>query len=286
MQLAYIVSAYKNLDQLGRLIRLLASDGSFITVHVDKKTDKRAYAEFATETSNIPSLHLLERHVCHWGGFGHVRATLKGIDQLLRDGITVDYVILLTGQDYPIKPLETIHRFFEQRRGASFMAYSPIPSPSWSPRGGLDRIQYRHLRLYGKHLRLPGKRRFPEGLRPFGGGAYWCLFHECIEAISAFVGERPDVLRFFQHVDIPDEIFFQTVILNSDLAGTVVNDNLRYIDWSRGRRPAILRTGDLEQLKQSSKLFARKFDVTYDRKVLDLIDRELLGHVAVDTATA
>jgi Core-2/I-Branching enzyme len=277
VRLAYIISAYKMLDQLGRLLRRLAANESEIVVHVDQKTDDRAYSELVADFGGLSSVHFLERHTCHWGGFGHVRATLKGIDDLQRRDAAYDYVILLTGQDYPIKSNDCIQTFFEANRGTSFMAHNVLPTPWWSPRGGLDRIEYRHLRLHGRHLRLPRKRAFPPGLRPFGGGAYWCLSRECIELVSDFVAARPDVVDFFKHVDIPDEIFFQTVIMNSDLAATVANDNLRYIDWTRGVRPAILGLGDFERLKESPKLFARKFDVTQDAEVLDLIDRHLLS---------
>jgi hypothetical protein len=277
LKLAYIVSAYKNLGQLARLTRRLSPDGEPVAIHVDRKTDEREFAQLRSDVTELPGVHLLERHVCHWGGFGHVRATLKGIDWLLRNGVPFDYAILLTGQDYPIKPRGVIERFFAEHRGKSFMAYSQLPSPSWSPRGGLDRIEYAHWRLYGRHARLPLRRRFPAGLRPFGGGAYWCLTRECIELVSEFVAARPEAVRFFARADIPDELFFQTVIMNSRLADTVVNDNLRYIDWTRGVRPAILTTDDLPALKASPKLFARKFDVTRDERILDLIDRELLS---------
>jgi Core-2/I-Branching enzyme len=221
-------------------------------------------------------VHFLERHACHWGGFGHVRASLKGIDALLSSGTRFDYAILLTGQDYPIKSNRYIGRFFETQHPTSFMAASPLPSASWSPRGGLDRIEYAHLRLYGHHARLPLRRAFPKGLRPFGGGAYWSLSRNCIEYVATFVAERPDVVTFFRHVDIPDEIFFHTILMNSPLRHTIVDENLRYIDWTRGRRPAILEARDLDALRASPKLFARKFDVHQDENVLALIDRELL----------
>jgi Core-2/I-Branching enzyme len=185
-------------------------------------------------------------------------------------------VILLTGQDYPIKPNEYIDAFFETRAPNSFMGFAPLPSDSWSPRGGLDRVENWHLRLYGHHVRLPIRRRFPTGLGPYGGGAYWCLSRQCIEYVAGFVARRPDVVSFFRHVDIPDEIFFQTILLNSELRETIVNDNLRYIDWTRGRRPAILDVRDFEALRASPKLFARKFDSNQDEMVLDLIDRHLL----------
>jgi hypothetical protein len=276
LRLAYIISAYRNLGQVARLVRRLQADGASFFVHVDKKTDGRAYVDLVSSLEDLPSVHFLERHPCHWGGFGHVRATLKGIDQLLGQGTRFDYAILLTGQDYPIKSNDYMDRFFETERPKSFMAFSRLPSDSWSPRGGLGRIEHRHLRFHGHHLRSPFRRRFPAGLRPYGGGAYWCLSHECIEYVADFVARRPDVVSFFRHVDIPDEIFFHTILLSSELRETIVNDNLRYIDWTQGRRPAILGVWDFEALSASPKLFARKFDMNQDEKVLDLIDRHLL----------
>jgi Core-2/I-Branching enzyme len=276
MRYAYIISAYKNLEQVTRLVRRLHSDRTSFFVHVDKKTDKRDYEALIDSLRDVPSVRFLARHACHWGGFGHVKATLKGIEALLREGGPFDYAILLTGQDYPIKSNEYIDRFFQTHAPSSFMGFSALPSDSWSPRGGLDRIEKLHVRLYGRHLEIPLKRRFPSGLRPFGGGAYWCVSRDCIEYVAAFVERRPEVVSFFRNVDIPDEIFFHTILLNSELRATIVNDNLRYIDWTRGLRPAILEVRDFEALRGSPKLFARKFDVHQDEAILDLIDRHLL----------
>jgi hypothetical protein len=275
--LAYIVSAYKNLDQLVRLVERLSSAGSVVYIHVDKKSDAGEYRRLGRTLAGRPGVQLLERHVCHWGGFGHVQATLKGIDALLASGSEFGHLVLLTGQDYPIKPLAEIERFFAERRGVSFMGYSELPSAWWSPRGGLDRVEYRHWRWRGPHVRLPWKRRFPAAAaRLYGGGAYWNLSRACVEYVSRFVETRADVVDFFRHVDIPDELFFQTVVMNSELADSVVNDNLRYIDWTRGPRPAVLEARDLPALRASPKLFARKFDAFHDADILDLIDAELL----------
>jgi hypothetical protein len=283
LRIAYIISAYQRLNQVSRLVRRLHTDAASFFIHVDKKTDDRDCAALTASLQDLPAVHFLERHVCHWGGFGHVRATLKGIDELARSGTVFDYVILLTGQDYPIKSNDYIESFFTSASGKSFMSFSALPSESWSPRGGLDRIDYRHLRIYGRHLRSPFRRPFPVGLRPYGGGAYWCLSRACIDHVARFVAERPDVVEFFQWVDIPDEVFFQTIVLNSELRDTVVNDTLRYIDWTRGRRPAILETTDFAALCASSKLFARKFDIEQDENVLDLIDRRLLQPDGAET---
>ena len=72
-----------------------------------------------------------------------------------------------------------------------------------------------------------------------------------------------DYVRFF-NVLIPDELFFQTLIMNSTLRDSVVNDNLRYLDWSREPAPAVLGVGDVDRMLGSDKLFARKFDETVD----------------------
>jgi hypothetical protein len=276
MRLAYVVSAYTNLEQVARLIRLVGGTDP-VAVHVDRKTNRREFEQLRNEVGDVPEVTLLKRHACHYGGFGHVRATLKGIDDVLARSPDFSHLVLLTGQDYPIKPLAEIRSFLEERRDCSFMGINPLPSPLWSPRGGLDRIEYRHLHWRGRRVRLPGRRAFPLGLRPFGGGAYWCLSRACVELVAHFVVERRDVVRFFQHVDVPDEIFFQTIVMNSELAATVVNDNLRYVDWSRGRRPAVLGMDDLGALRASPKLFARKFDTRVDAAVLDAIDTQLLG---------
>jgi hypothetical protein len=277
MRIAYIISAYKYPHQLVRLVRALHTGSTAFFVHVDKKSDAEVYEESVRGVHDLPRVVFLERHTCHWGGFGHVRATLKGIDEIFRRYLDIDYVFLLTGQDYPIKSNREIERFLSKSHGKSYLGYSPLPSPRWSPRGGLDRIERWHLRAYGFHLELPWLRRFPEGLRPFGGGAYWCLSEEALRYVHEFVNNRPDYVTFFRHVDIPDELFFHTIILNSPHRENVVNDNLRYIDWTKGPSPAILTMADFDEMSRSPKLFARKFDTTVDDEVLDMIDERILG---------
>src|SRR3972149_5628525 len=98
MRIAYIISAYKYPEQLGRLLRRLETPQSSFVVHVDKKTEDRVYKRMLHAAQGVSHVHFLERHACHWGGFGHVRATLKGIDHLFLSDAQFDYAVLLTGQ--------------------------------------------------------------------------------------------------------------------------------------------------------------------------------------------
>ncbi|WP_064196518.1 MULTISPECIES: hypothetical protein [Emticicia] len=55
----------------------------------------------------------------------------------------------------------------------------------------------------------------------------------------------------------------------------MVNDNLRYIDWSEGKAsPKTFTIDDLLVLQYSGKLFDRKFNETIDAAILDELDKE------------
>jgi hypothetical protein len=275
-RVAYVVSAYKYPQQLGRLLRVLSTTTASFSVHVDRKTRSPVFRAMRTETEDVPNVHFLPRHVSHWAGFGHVRATLKGLADVVERGVPCDYVVLLTGQDYPLRPPAYIEAFLGDAGGRSFMSHWPLPFPPWEPRGGLDRIEDWHLITYRRlHLALPLRRQVPGGLRPYGGGAYWCLARPVAEYIHDFVRRNPAYVRFFEHVFVPDELFFQTIVLNSPLQETIVNDNLRFIDWSEKPGPTVLRMEHLPKLIESGKLFARKFDASVDAAILDALD----GHI-------
>jgi Core-2/I-Branching enzyme len=151
----------------------------------------------------------------------------------------------------------------------------PLPTDSWS-NGGLDRLRDWHLRYHGLHVRLPLRRSLPNSLRPWGGSAYWIVSRGALRTIFDFVQANPGYVRFFEHVDIPDELFFQTILLNSPEAGRCVDFRLHYTEWSRTPAPAILVSDDYPHLVESSCLFARKFDQAQDGEILDMIDRGLL----------
>jgi hypothetical protein len=286
MRIAYIVSAYKLPDQLARLVTTLDTETCHFFIHVDRKTDDAIYRRMVTRLAPLANVHFLDRHRCYYGGFGHVRATLKGISEIFRRQLPFDYAILLTGQDYPIKSNHEIDAFLTQHDGRSFLEHFPLPSEEWSFHG-LDRIELWHVRLGGKYLRFrqrPGiriRRRFPSNLHPFGGSAYWCLSRESTEYVHRFLQQNRSYVRFFRYVNVPEEMFFHTIILNSPLSESVVNDDLRYLEWRHpavAGGPAVLTKDDFGKIVRSPKLFARKFDMTQDSEVLDMIDATICGY--------
>jgi hypothetical protein len=162
------------------------------------------------------------------------------------------------------------------------MSHWRLPFQPWGKRGGLERIEDWHLITYRRlHLALPRRRSLPLELQPWGGAAYWCLEREIVEYVHDFVHAHPEYVSFFEHVFVPDEIFFQTIVMNSPLRGTIENENLRYLDWSREPAPAVLGADDFTALAASNKLFARKFDERIDSAILDLLDASIDGREGV-----
>jgi hypothetical protein len=261
MAAAFIISAYKEPGLLKRLVGRLS--GHRCAVHIDAKVD---FAPFAQELSTASEVAYLPRHVCHWGRSGHISASIEGLRWFLHgEG---DYVVLLTGQCYPLRPLEDFEAWLEGLSGCSVISHSPFPHPRWR-HGGFNRVQQFHVRVFGKalHLRL-WPRRLPLRLWPYGGSSYWCLSRAAAEYIMETVDRSPELLKFFRHAWIPDEIFFQTILANSPMKDRLIDDDIHHIEWTP-HQPSPKVIADPTAALESGKWFARKFA---DEAVLDKID--------------
>lgn len=304
MKIAYIILAHKYPEQLTRLIHRLNTETSSFFIHIDQKADQEIYNQIVTQLSTLPNVYFLKRYNTYWGSFNLVKATFEGIKEIFLRRIDFDYVIFLSGQDYPIKSNSQIEKFLLKNEGKEFIEYQPLPGDNWKDENftiNVDRIEcwFINGRLV-KHdwIALPPnsslklraflslssflirlnilrrKRKFPEGFKPFCGSAFWCFSKECAQYINNFIKQNPAFINFFKFAGISDEVFFQTIILNSPFKEQVINDDLKYVVWPG---PATLGKNDLENLINSSDLFARKFDATIDEEVLDLIDQKILN---------
>jgi hypothetical protein len=247
-------------------------DPAGVWVHVDRRTPAPV---FEAMQAACPGARFVSRHRSPWGGIGHVLGSLEG----LRAATAVDgwsHAVLLTGQDYPIRPRGEIAARLGAAGERSFMEHFPLPARgAWEPeRGGLDRIERRHLHARGRAIALPGRRRPPAWLTPFGGSGYWNLSRAGAE--YALAAATPRVLRFFRWAKFPDELVYQSLLASSPLAETICSDDLRHIEWAPNRpNPGVLHADAIPRLRASQDLFARKFDLATDPDILDRIDAEL-----------
>ena len=304
MNLAFIITAYKYPEQLIRLVGRLYEPNRHFFVHVDKKTSPAIFEKMVQGLNRFSNVHFLKRYVCHWGAFGIVQATIDGLNKLAESELEYDYVVYMTGQCYPIKRNSLMDDFLDKHKGTSFIDYSPFPRQSWWT-GGYDRIENWHFHLFGNYLctrlqsiqnlryihpcwkirRLANvvfpKRTFPHALHPYGGSGHWCLHRTHINYLHRFMRERPDFVKFFKFVHVPDETFFQTILANSPFKNELVNQTLHFIKWPTkpSKHPLLLRLEDFDELASSPALFARKFDTTVDDQILDRLDKDILHAV-------
>lgn len=298
---AYLVLLHKNPSQARRLFKRLAGPGTWFFVHIDNRVEARpfraALAEFDERSTYVGRVDTA------WGGFGLIKATLDGLRRIVASGVEFDYVHLISGQDYPLCSNAAIDAFFEANRGRSFVSYHRMPV-SGMPHGGMDRITRYHLfhRGRGSARRrywlqqfenaanavvgnlLGYSRRFPEYLEPYVGSQWWSLAPPAVRYVLAFLEQHTDYLRFHRHTLISDEIVIQSVLGSCtlpEIRDTLVNDNLRYIDWQKpgeSSYPVILRREDFSALMRSGKLWARKFDAEIDSAILDEIDAAIANN--------
>ncbi|MBW4672067.1 MAG: beta-1,6-N-acetylglucosaminyltransferase [Cyanomargarita calcarea GSE-NOS-MK-12-04C] len=304
MKIAYIILAHKYPKTLLRLIYKLNTDDVSFFIHIDKKTDSQIVGQLVNQLQDLPNVSFIKRYNSAWGSFDIVKATLEGIKLIAEGSTYFDYIVNLSGQDYLIKSNEQIKKFFEENKGREFLEYFPLPCSKWKG-GGLRRVEYWHILWKNEYFSLPEKREFKSPISSlfysflnsvffkkrkfnkifplYGGSQFWCLTGECAKWIHDFINQNPQFFNSFNYTFCTDEIFFQTLILNSPFKEKVVNEHLRYIDWDNidAYHPRILTRNDFEKIKQSEKLFARKFDLTIDQDILDLIDQNNIDTISV-----
>lgn len=284
--IAYVILAHKAPAQVIQLVRRLESPASAFFIHLDAKAGREIEREIRVGLRDVAHVYFVPRRRVSWGDFSTVRAMVGALGAALESEVGLDHAVFLSGQDYPIKPPKVIEDRLRDSRGWSFLPHArlPVTWPGWAyQRGGLDRFEYRHVRVPGRGpRRLPGRRPIPSGLVPFVGQQWGSLSRDHVEYVVRFAQDNRKVMRFFKYVSVPDESFLHTILLNSPSASTVKDESLHFIRWSEPYdHPDTLHSKDIPELSAAPQLFARKFDASVDPSVLQEVDRQLLGEATL-----
>ena len=282
VNILYNIVAYKNPEQVARLLNRVLTDSDMALVHFDTLIGKRKFEDWQrliekkTQGKNV---RVISQFRCKYGSFGQVEVLLSTIKYY--EKFSYDYLIDLTGDCYPIKPIATI-KMDLLKADSSFLEFFKIPCNEWYC-GGINRINNRFFFIprrsypYVWRLSFPRLRRgLPCGLEPYGGRGNLCLLKSHANYVLRYTEENPQVKKFFKRVYAPDEMFFETILVNSPFKSNVINDSKLYVDFSQGKtNPKNLTEEDFRIFGTSGKHFARKFNLNEDKDVLDLIDKEI-----------
>ncbi|HVX50917.1 MAG TPA: beta-1,6-N-acetylglucosaminyltransferase [Chitinophagaceae bacterium] len=283
MRIAHLLLTHVYNDQLERLISRITHKEADIYIHVDLKTPVKSFAPLQSR----PGIFFINRRVkVYWGAFSIVQATINGFEEIMASGKEYGYINLLSGQDYPLQTSQSVQAFFTQNPGKAFMEFYPV-NEVWTE--AIPRITKYHLANYpfaGRYAaekwmnKLLPERKMPYRLQAVGRSQWFSIAPELVKYILRYIKTHPRIVHFFKFSWAPDELFFQTILYNSPYRGAMVNNNLRYIDWSEKKAsPKTFTTDDLPKLLASGKLYARKFNTRVDARVLDEIDVQINSNI-------
>jgi hypothetical protein len=292
VKLACIVLAHRGPEQLAQLLGALQHPAVAIYLHVDSRASWEPFGS-AIERAGVADVQMIPRRPTRWGGREVVDASLDGLRAAVHDGS--DYVCLVSGQDFPLRGPEQILGFLEQAPERSYVGHWELPADHWRF-GGRDRTDFYTYTVRGRRetciprgydmstfnwrghalnwaLRvrsaLKPARRFPPYLRPVGGSQWWNLSRAAADHVIRFVDDHPDYVEYHEHTILPDEMFFQSILVGGDYDGEVENDALRFMLWDETEsHPQTLTSADLPAMRATRDLFARKFDAVVDAAVI------------------
>jgi hypothetical protein len=279
MKIAHLILAHNHPQQLEQLVNRLAYADDAVFIHLDKKTAIEPFLYL----KNLKNVFLVANRVSvKWGAYSMIEATLNGFNAITSSGTQFDFVNLLSGCDYPLQTPLQIHQFFSKSTGKAYMSFAPVYT-EWHE--AIPRIEHYHLTNYtfsGSHMlqkllnAMMPKRKMPLNLVPVGRSQWFTIAMECMKYIVTYLEQNSKFRQFMKLTWGADEFIFQTILYNSPYREHLVNNNLRYIDWSEGgASPKTLTIKDREHLLASNMLYARKFDLIRHGDVMAAIDKKL-----------
>lgn len=320
MKTAYLVVCYKNAAQVCRLLRQLEKGQGDVFLHADREMPQADYRQLAAYCNGSSRCHLVSQRLHGVLDDRSLVDITMGCIRAAREyaaeqGVHYDYYALLSGQDYPIRPIAWVETQLEKTYPEAFLDCTAIADGNWvSRKFTRNRYLIRYRRFVMRRFKGPVRRAFQalglvqrriaalfgcttaqrmkrKGITLYGGSAWWILPDGIVEEIDrAYCTQHPLAMALLEESCTPEETFFQTLAMQTAFAPDIYVNGPRDIDQhcktyadfggksgrERSFHPYVLTLVDFDRLKASSAWFARKFEPQTDEKILTKIDSELL----------
>lgn len=294
MKHAYLIMAHNHFEQLQLLVKLLDHPDNDFFIHIDQKL-KLQNLKIKAKYSKVS---LFQEVPIYWGTFSITECEIKLLAHASNAG-KYDYYHLLSGQDLPIRPTEEILSFFEEHVGKEFISFN-----NEALNGNTEISRRTKLYHFFAKQRNSHESKFAKSLFLcldrmtivaqmvlrvnrnrkdnilIGYGSNWFSISD--ELASFVLSQENRIRKRFRYVNNCDELFLQTIILNSQYAFRCYGypphyDNLRFINWAEDgvKHPATMSIEDVKKARLSTALFARKFDIKENKKAILLLLKEL-----------
>lgn len=295
MKLAFLISAYTDPYQLLRLISALPADSEFY-IHIDIKSDIGKFKELLDK----PNIRFIEKRMnVIWGGFTQVRYQIELIRAALQYG-DADYLISLSGMEYPLWSNDRIKDFFANAQGRNF-----LQGISMLHQGRASR-QYQQYRFWmdkpWKEGSFMSKFRVAlrKGIAALGirkplvirsgnkeytlhkGSDWWGITSQLAKYVLHEWEENKPLVSYFKTSFCPSETFIHTIAFNSEYASNCMLAEgayqslaaltpLCYINYNPVIK--ILTEEDYDILQSSGKMLCRKVISGESDALVRMIDK-------------
>lgn len=301
---AYAVMSHRLPGQLVRLVATLRalSPQAAILVHHDDRQVPAPADELRAAAGEIT---LVEPVAVQWGRGSQLQMLLAVLRGALAEP-DVDWVFLLSGQDYPLRPLAEIEAELRAAPYDGYLEDRQVAPTGWSR--GVDEFALRYRYAWGEPPSvvagplhrvaaaaspLLASRTLPSGerlmirrrlrtpftaQRPLRAGSDWLTLsapaaRRLTELERTRDGRR--LLRHFAATLIPTEALPHTVLW-ADRSLTLSSDVRRFTQWDQAAaHPRIVTAADVPAAIASGADFARKFDDELAPGALDALDAHL-----------
>jgi len=247
------------------LIAALAHDDIAVCLHVDRSSPFAVEQFVPDEPGTVVVVE--PRRSVHWGSVhlvDAITATMRAADAL-----EPEWFSLISGACWPTRSPDAIVERLTGSSAAGYLEARPLPDGWWS------RLDQFHLAtdlpapfrrtLTRVRVRLP-RRDHDRIPAPYGGSAWMDLRADVLAWLLDRIDGDPSYRRAFAFTLIPDEIYFNTLLMHSPFRDelTIVRRpdefrfGLRYMRWEGGWHPEALTAEDLAAANRLDCIFARK----------------------------
>jgi hypothetical protein len=316
MKLLYFIQTFKGLPQITRLVATIKRSTPNAAILISH--NRESFSIDPAVFGGLPDVHVMHVTGINRVDFSLMQAYFDGIERARELGIDFDWVVNLSGQCYPTRPLSELEQMLAATSYDGFMDYFPVFSASerssWDRYEATNRYKFQYRwRLLTRELPPPVRRvvsiprRIFNNLQPFirfdtsyalqigtripshvfrdftlYGGSYWkTLSRRAVDYLCDFPRRSPELTEYFRHMNIPNEVLPQSVLLNNPELSFSYHD-LVYINWHNTKhgRPHTIKVSDYDRIVAGNYFFARKFDPAEDSRVLAMLDARIFAGAA------
>lgn len=273
---AYLIIAHRLTFVLETLVQMIDDERNDIYIHVDKKCKNFDYNRIKPKNAN---LYYTNRIKVYWGADSIIKAELILLKESTKNG-NYAYYHLMSDSCLPIKSQDYIHSYLSKNSNIQFIEWNEKVARSKYK----SRYQYyypfqnnilskTHINKFLANILVSFQKLFNikrnANLKIYKGHQWFSITDDFARYV---VDNESWIINTFKNTYICDEIFMQTLLLNSkNKKFSVSNHNcLRLIDWKRGY-PYIFRNQDYDEIINSPYLFARKFNEKVDKEIIDKV---------------